>query len=109
MTENSMSKARTIVLFVAVLFAGTLAGFFLTYAFTIMPGLETTDDRTFVEAFQGLERMFGTFDYGYNWPLMFGYLGLFGNGCGDRTEPKSPDRLVARCSPRPDYRDNCDH
>ena len=75
MTENSMSKARTIVLFVAVLLAGTLAGFFLTYAFTIMPGLETTDDRTFVEAFQGLERMFGTFDYGYNWPLLLGYLG----------------------------------
>jgi uncharacterized membrane protein len=70
-----MPKARTIVLFVAVMLAGTLAGFFLTYAFTIMPGLETTNDRTFVEAFQGLERMFGTFDYGYNWPVIFGYLG----------------------------------
>ncbi|MPY96346.1 MAG: DUF1772 domain-containing protein [Acidimicrobiia bacterium] len=72
---NSMSKARTMVLFAAVMFAGTLAGFFLTYAFTIMPGLETTDDRTFVAAFQGLERMFGTFDYGYNWPVVLGFLG----------------------------------
>jgi uncharacterized membrane protein len=72
---NAMSKARTIVLFVAVILAGTLAGFFLTYAFTIMPGLETTDDRTFVEAFQGLERMFGSFDYGYNWPVVLGFLG----------------------------------
>jgi uncharacterized membrane protein len=71
---DSMSNARTIVLLVAVILAGTLAGFFLTYAFTIMPGLETTDDRTFVEAFQGLERMFGTFDYGYNWPVIFGFL-----------------------------------
>lgn len=70
-----MSKARTIVLFVAAMLAGSLAGFFLTYAFTIMPGLETTDDRTFVEAFQGLERTFGTFDYGYNWPVVFGFFG----------------------------------
>lgn len=69
------SRTRTIVFFAAVLLSGTLAGFFLTYAFTIMPGLETTDDRTFVEAFQGLERIFGSFDYGYNWPVMFGFLG----------------------------------
>jgi uncharacterized membrane protein len=69
------SRTRTIVFLVATLLSGTLAGFFLTYAFTIMPGLETTDDRTFVEAFQGLERMFGSFDYGYNWPVMFGFLG----------------------------------
>jgi uncharacterized membrane protein len=72
---DSTPKARTTALFVAVLFTGTLAGFFLTYAFTIMPGLETTDDRTFVEAFQGLERMFGSFDYGYNWTVLVGWVG----------------------------------
>lgn len=67
-----MSTVRTAVLFAATLVAGTLAGFFLTYAGTIMPGLATTDDRTFVGAFQGLERMFGTFDYGVNWPVLIG-------------------------------------
>lgn len=70
-----MSTVRTAVLFAATLVAGTLAGFFLTYAGTIMPGLATADDRTFVGAFQGLERMFGTFDYGVNWPVLIGYLG----------------------------------
>jgi uncharacterized membrane protein len=66
---------RTAVLVVAVLSSGILAGFFLTYGFTIMPGLETTDDDVFVAAFQGLERMFGTFEYGVNWPVIVGYLG----------------------------------
>ena len=69
------STLRTAVLLVAVLSSGILAGFFLTYGFTIMPGLETTDDDVFVEAFQGLERMFGTFDFGVNWPVIVGYLG----------------------------------
>ncbi len=68
------SMTQTALLFVAVMSSGILAGFFLTYAFTIMPGLGTTDDRVFVEAFQGLERMFGTFEYGVNWPVIFGYL-----------------------------------
>jgi len=72
----SMSIARTAVIFVALIFAGTLAGFFLTYAYTIMPGLATTDDRTFVAAFQGLERMFGTFAYGINWPVLLGFFGV---------------------------------
>ena len=75
--RGRMSRARTAVLFLAVVLAGILAGFFLTYAFTIMPGLETTDDRTFVEAFQGLERMFGSFDHGYNWPVLLGFAGGF--------------------------------
>ena len=66
---------RTAVLIVAVLSSGILAGFFLTYGFTIMPGLETTDDDVFITAFQGLERMFGTFEYGVNWPVIVGYLG----------------------------------
>ena len=68
-----MPKLRITVLFVAVLVAGNLTGFFLTYGYTIMPGLATTDDRTFVEAFQGLERMFGTSEYGFNWPVFVSY------------------------------------
>jgi uncharacterized membrane protein len=68
------STARTVVLFVAVMSSGILAGFFLTYGFTIMPGLATTEDQVFVEAFQGLERMFGTFEFGINWPVILGYL-----------------------------------
>lgn len=71
-----METTRTAVIFVALILAGTLAGFFLTYAYTIMPGLATTDDRTFVAAFQGLERMFGSFDYGINWPVLLGFFGL---------------------------------
>lgn len=68
-----MATLRTIVLFVAVILTAILAGLFLTYAFTIMPGLATTDDRTFVAAFQGLERMFGGFDHGVNWSLVLGF------------------------------------
>jgi len=68
------STVRTLVLFVPVMSSGILAGFFLTYGFTIMPGLATTEDQVFVEAFQGLERMFGTFEFGINWPVIFGYL-----------------------------------
>ena len=68
------SAAGIVVLFVAVMSSGILAGFFLTYGFTIMPGLATTPDQVFVEAFQGLERMFGTFEFGVNWPVILGYL-----------------------------------
>lgn len=71
-----MSIIRTAVLFVDLILAGILSGLFLTYAFTIMPALATTDDRTFVAAFQGLERMFGGFDYGINWPILLGFPGV---------------------------------
>ena len=74
--SNTMSKARTTAILVALVLAGTIAGFFLTYAYTIMPGLATSDDRTFVAAFQGLERMFGTFAYGINWPVLLGFFGV---------------------------------
>lgn len=68
------SMIHTPVLFAAVMSSGSLAGFFLTYGFTIMPGLATTEDQVFVGAFQGLERMFGTSQFGINWPVIFGYL-----------------------------------
>lgn len=71
-----MSKVRIAAIVVALVLAGTFAGFFLTYAYTIMPGLATADDRTFVAAFQGLERMFGTFAYGINWPVLLGFFGV---------------------------------
>ena len=35
---------------------GLAAGVFAFYAHTIMPGLRTTDDRTFVGAFQAIDR-----------------------------------------------------
>src|SRR5919199_6083104 len=35
---------------------GLVAGIFALYAHTIMPGLKHTDDRTFVAAFQSLDR-----------------------------------------------------
>lgn len=68
-----MPRVRTSAISIALVLTGTLAGFFLTYAFTIMPALATTDDRTFVAAFQGLERMFGNVEYGFNWPVFLGF------------------------------------
>lgn len=46
----------TAVLVVATVTVGMMAGVFGLYANTIMPGLGTTDDRTFVAAFQALDR-----------------------------------------------------
>ncbi len=57
---------REAAVLIATILMGTLAGFFLTYGFTITPALATVDDYTFVAAFQGLERMFGTSEYGFN-------------------------------------------
>ena len=74
-TVGSRSNARTAVLFIDLIMAGTLAGVFLTYSFAVMPGLATTDDYTFVAAFQGLQRMFGSFEYGINWPIL-GFIGV---------------------------------
>ncbi|MGH9245519.1 MAG: DUF1772 domain-containing protein [Acidimicrobiales bacterium] len=70
-----MNRTRTIVLFIATLAVGTIAGFFLTYGGTIMPGLATVDDRSFVAAFQGLERTFGSFETTVNWPVIVGFIG----------------------------------
>jgi uncharacterized membrane protein len=44
------------VLLAATLTMGLVAGVFLLYAHTVMPGLKGTDDRTFVAAFQALDR-----------------------------------------------------
>ena len=45
-----------ITLIAATLTMGFAAGVFVLFAHTIMPGLRTADDRTFVDAFQ---RSFG--------------------------------------------------
>lgn len=47
---------RTLVLLAAVLSTGLGAGVYALYAHTIMPGLRTVDDRTFVVAFSALDR-----------------------------------------------------
>src|SRR6185369_11380478 len=49
MLEDATLVAATITM-------GLMAGVFGLYAHTIMPGLARTDDRTFVEAFQSIDR-----------------------------------------------------
>jgi uncharacterized membrane protein len=51
-----MAALRTVVLLAATVSMGLGAGVFALYAHTIMPGLGGTDDRTFVGAFQALDR-----------------------------------------------------
>src|SRR5215467_14919752 len=47
---------RTATLMGATLTMGLAAGVFAIFAHTIMPGLHKTDDRTFVAAFQQIDR-----------------------------------------------------
>ena len=47
---------RAVTLLGATVTMGLSAGTFALYAHTIMPGLRATDDRTFVSAFQHLDR-----------------------------------------------------
>lgn len=47
---------RGVVLLGATICMGLLAGVFALYAHTIMPALKATDDRTFVGAFQAIDR-----------------------------------------------------
>jgi uncharacterized membrane protein len=51
-----MTELRAISLVAATLTMGLVAGAFALYAHTVMPGLKKTDDRTFVAAFQSLDR-----------------------------------------------------
>jgi uncharacterized membrane protein len=52
----SSTVVRTVTLLGATMTMGLAAGVFALYAHTIMPGLKKTDDRTFVAAFQSLDR-----------------------------------------------------
>jgi uncharacterized membrane protein len=51
-----MSVLRAVSLLGATMTMGLVAGAFVLYAHTVMPGLKKTDDRTFVTAFQALDR-----------------------------------------------------
>ena len=46
---------RTTTLILAILCVGSMTGVMGLYANTLMPGLRTTDDRTFVGAFQAID------------------------------------------------------
>jgi uncharacterized membrane protein len=51
-----MDALRATTLIAATMSMGLMAGVFGLYAHTIMPGLGRTDDRTFVGAFQAIDR-----------------------------------------------------
>ena len=54
--EVAMHALRLVALMAATISMGLMAGVFALYAHTIMPGLARTDDRTFVGAFQSMDR-----------------------------------------------------
>jgi uncharacterized membrane protein len=51
-----VETVRVVVLIAATLTMGLMAGVFGIYSNAIMPGLRVTDDRTFVRAFQAIDR-----------------------------------------------------
>ena len=73
-----MEFLRGAVLVLAASSVGLMAGVFGLYANTIMPGLRRTDDRTFVGAFQAIDRaiMNPLFLATFVGPLVFTGLGV---------------------------------
>ena len=73
-----MEFLRGAVLVLATSSMGLMAGVFGLYANTIMPGLRRTDDRTFVGAFQAIDRaiMNPLFLVTFVGPLVFTGLGV---------------------------------
>lgn len=65
-----MENVQAVVLAAATITMGLVAGVFVLYAHTIMPGLAKTDDRTFVGAFQALDRAIIN-----PWFMAFGFMG----------------------------------
>jgi len=53
MTGSGLTLAAVLA---ATVTSGLLAGVYVLYAHTVMPGLRTLDDRTFVAAFQAVDR-----------------------------------------------------
>jgi len=51
-----MENIRTLALIIATISMGLMAGAFALYAHTIMPALGRVDNRTFLSAFQALDR-----------------------------------------------------
>jgi uncharacterized membrane protein len=65
-----MELLRAVALVLATMSMGLMAGVFGLYSHTVMPGLRRTDDRTFVGAFQALDRAI------YNpWFMVGGFMG----------------------------------
>lgn len=54
--QTDLAVLPTTMLVAATITMGLVAGVLGLYAHTIMPGLRTTDDRTFVGAFQAIDR-----------------------------------------------------
>src|SRR5262245_4629050 len=67
-----MDFLRGASLVLAALTTGLVTGVLLLYAHTVMPGLRKTDDRTFVGAFQAMDRAI------VNPLFLFTFLGAFG-------------------------------
>lgn len=65
-----MDAVRTVALVAATVTMGIMAGVFGLYTHTVMPGLRRTDDRTFVGAFQALDRAIIN-----RWFMLGGFLG----------------------------------
>jgi uncharacterized membrane protein len=65
-----MEVLRAVVLVLATISMGLMAGVFGLYSHTVMPGLRRTDDRTFVGAFQAMDRAIGN-----PWFLVGGFMG----------------------------------
>ncbi|MFC7241906.1 DUF1772 domain-containing protein [Catellatospora aurea] len=65
-----MDAVRMVVLVAATVTMGIMAGVFGLYSHTVMPGLRRTDDRTFVGAFQALDRAIIN-----PWFMLGGFLG----------------------------------
>jgi uncharacterized membrane protein len=51
-----MHTLQAVALIAATMTMGAMAGIFALYSHTVMPGLGRTDDRTFVGAFQAMDR-----------------------------------------------------
>jgi len=56
MARGSVDLVRAVALVVGTMTTGLMAGVFGLYSSAIMPGLGRTDDRTFVSAFQSIDR-----------------------------------------------------
>jgi uncharacterized membrane protein len=55
-TSSPVTALRAVALVASTLTMGLMAGVFGVFAHAIMPGLRDTDDRTFVAAFQSIDR-----------------------------------------------------